>query len=174
MPLNLINFFMVVVLVAIPIYLSNSFALILGGKTYLDFGKNFFDGRPLFGKGKTFRGTIAGVVVGSVGALAVSVFFPGFTTAIGGNYFHYGFLLTIGAMLGDIVGSFIKRRLGLARGESVLLLDQLDFVAGGILLGMILFTPNVWQIAFLAALTLLMHKIANVIAFNARLKQVPW
>ena len=174
MPLNLMHFFAVVVLVAVPIYLSNSFALILGGKTSLDFGKNFFDGKPLFGKGKTFRGTIAGIVVGSVGALAVSVFLPGFTTAIGANYFHYGFLLAIGAMLGDIVGSFIKRRINLPRGESVMLLDQLDFVAGGILLGAILFTPDVWQIAFLAVLTLLMHKLANVIAFNARLKKVPW
>ncbi|MDP6670520.1 MAG: CDP-archaeol synthase, partial [archaeon] len=130
MSLDLIHFFTVVVLITIPIYLSNSFALILGGKTYLDFGKNFFDGRPLFGKGKTFRGTIAGIVVGSVGALAVSVFLSDFTTVISANYFHYGFLLAAGAMLGDLVGSFIKRRTGLARGESVLLLDQLDFVAG--------------------------------------------
>ncbi len=171
---DLMQFFAVVVLVAIPIYLSNSFALILGGKTYLDFGKNFFDGRPLFGRGKTFRGTTAGIVLGSVGALGVSVFLPGFTTAVGTNYFHYGFLLATGAMLGDIVGSFIKRRIGLPRGESVMLLDQLDFVAGGILLGTILFIPNVWQIAVLAVLTLLMHKLANVIAFNARLKKVPW
>ena len=171
---NLAGFFATVSLMAIPIYLTNGFALILGGKTPLDFNKTFFDKKPLLGKGKTVKGTIFGIVIGSLGALAVSLFIPQLTAYIGVNYFYYGILLSIGAVAGDILGSFVKRRISIERGKSVILLDQLDFLIVGIVFGSLLFVPTIWHVLFLAIFTASMHKFSNVVAFKTRIKRVPW
>jgi CDP-2,3-bis-(O-geranylgeranyl)-sn-glycerol synthase len=170
----LAGFFATVSLIAIPVYLSNGFALLFGGGRPLDLGKRFVDGKPLLGKGKTIRGTLAGIFFGSMGSLAVSAFFPQLAAFIPANYVHYGALLAAGAMVGDIAASFSKRRLGLAQGKSVILLDQLDFLAGGILLGMTLFVPTIGEVLFLAAFTFSMNRFANLVAFNTRIKKVPW
>ena len=39
-----------------------------------------------------------------------------------------GFLLGFGALLGDALGSFIKRRMGIGRGKPAPILDQIDFL----------------------------------------------
>ena len=49
-----ILFILRVSLMAIPLYLCNSLALVFGGKTPIDGERKFFDGRPLLGRGKTF------------------------------------------------------------------------------------------------------------------------
>ncbi len=171
---NLTEFAAIICLIAIPIYLSNGMALFFGGETPLDFGKKFFDKRPLFGGGKTFKGTIAGIAFGTLGGVVASILFPNLTLLLDTNYVVYGFFLSLGAMLGDITASFIKRRLKVERGETVFLLDQLDFLVGSILLGMVVFTPPFAVVAFLAIFTISIHKFANVVAFKTRIKNVPW
>jgi len=44
--------------------------------------------------------------------------------------FLSGVLLSIGALVGDAAGSFIKRRLNISPGKHCMLLDQVDFVVG--------------------------------------------
>lgn len=170
----LTSFFAIASLIAIPIYLSNGLALVFGGGKPLDFSKSFFDGKPVLGKGKTFRGTIAGIFFGSLGAAIVSMMFPQLAGFLPANYLYYGILLATGAILGDIAASFVKRRAGLEQGTSVFLLDQLDFLLGGIIVGMIVFVPTAEQVLFLAIFTFSMHRFANVVAFKTRIKKVPW
>ncbi|MAG21936.1 MAG: hypothetical protein CL943_01340 [Candidatus Diapherotrites archaeon] len=170
----LIEFFAVVILVIIPIYLSNSLALVFGGKTPIDFNKNFSDDRPIFGPGKTIRGAIAGIFFGSLTGIIVSVFIPQLTGYLPVDYVQYAILLSVGAVVGDIAASFLKRRINIERGKSVLILDQLDFLIGGLVIGGIIFVPSILQIAFLTVFTFLMHRFANNIAFLTKLKKVPW
>lgn len=170
----LAEFFAIVSLIAIPLYLSNGLALVFGRGMPIDFNKKFFDGRPLLGKGKTFRGAFAGIFFGTAGSFIVNALFPQLTAFLPADYVLYGFLLASGAVLGDIAASFIKRRLGLERGSRVLLLDQLDFLAGGILLGALIFTPTIEQVIFLMIFTLSMHRFANLVAFKTKIKKVPW
>ena len=167
-------FFATVCLMAIPIYLSNGMALLFGGRTPLDFGTKWLDGRPFLGKGKTVKGTLAGILSGTLGSAIVAFLFPHLAAVLGVNYVLYGFLLAAGAMAGDLTGSFVKRRLGLERGTSILLLDQLDFVAGGVAVGLLIFVPSIWHALLLAAFTLSVHKFGNVVAFKTRIKSVPW
>jgi len=167
-------FILRVSLMAIPLYMCNGLALIFGGKKPIDFGMNFFDGKPLLGKGKTFKGTFSGIFFASLAGLAISLVFPQTKALIGANYFYYAALLAGGAVLGDFVGSFLKRRIGLARGKSVILLDQLDFVAGGIALSALLVAPNLVEVVFLMAFTMVAHVIGNHLAFFARIKNHPW
>jgi len=170
----LLSFFVTVSLIAIPVYLSNGFALIFGGGKPIDFGKKMNDGKRILGNGKTIRGALAGIFFGSLGTLAVAAAFPGANAFVGGSYLQYGILLALGAMLGDIAGSFAKRRTGFEQGESIPLLDQLDFLLVGIVLGALVFVPTALEVVFLVVFTVSMHKFANLIAFKTRIKKVPW
>ena len=167
-------FILRVSLMAIPLYLCNGFALIFGGKTPIDLGKNFFDKRRILGRGKSFKGTASGLFFAFLGVLTLSIVFPETSGIIGANYFFYGILLAVGAVLGDFAGSFAKRRFNVPRGKSIFLLDQLDFIIGGFAVGMILIVPSAIEVVFLSAFTLLMHVISNRIAYVGKMKKVPW
>ena len=47
-----------------PAYCANAAPVIFGGGKPMDFGKKFFDGKPFLGAHKTFRGFLAGTIVG--------------------------------------------------------------------------------------------------------------
>ena len=168
-----ILFILRVSLMAIPLYLCNSLALVFGGKTQIDLGTKLF-GKPLLGSGKTFKGTFSGIFLAFLAVLAISTVFPQTNGVIGASYLYYGTLLAIGAVLGDFAASFVKRRLGLERGKSVFMLDQLDFIVGGFAVGMLLVTPAVLEVIFLLAFTMIWHVIGNHIAFFVRIKKNPW
>jgi len=169
-----ILFILRVSLMAIPLYLCNGFALIFGGKTPIDLGKNFFDGRRILGGGKSVKGTASGLFFAFIGVLTLSIVFPETSDAIGANYIFYGMLLALGAVLGDFAGSFAKRRFNIQRGKSIFLLDQLDFIIGGFAVGMILIVPSALEVIFLSAFTMIMHIISNRIAYVGKMKKVPW
>ena len=73
----------------------------------------FFDGRPLLGSSKTIRGLVAAVTATALGALLL-----GLPATVGA-------LLGGGAMLGDALSSFIKRRMGAAPSSRATGLDQI-------------------------------------------------
>lgn len=167
-----------ILLLIAPMYFANSCALVFGGgRTMLDFGKNFYDGRPIFGAGKTLRGLVAGVCAGTTVAFLVATIFPAQTLLLVKDSWEYvslGFLVSLGAILGDLVKSFFKRRAGISQGKDLLLVDQLDFVAGGIMLGLAYYKPTWAEIAVIAALTVIVHRASNLAAFKLHLKKVPW
>ncbi len=156
-----------------PMYFANSSAMLLGGKTPIDLGKNFFDGKPIFGKGKTFRGLFFGIAMGTIASFILSLIFP-IETTLFGNYLFLGFLLSVGALIGDLIASFFKRRNKINQGEEILFLDQLDFVIGGMIFGSLIYTPEFYEIIFVGAITLIVHRASNFIAYKIKLKKVPW
>ena len=78
----------------------------------IDFGCRFADGKPLLGGTKTWRGLIGSLLITSLSALMIG-YDPG-----------TGFLVAAGAMCGDLLSSFLKRRLGMRSSTRALLLDQ--------------------------------------------------
>ncbi|MCX6776067.1 MAG: CDP-archaeol synthase, partial [Candidatus Micrarchaeota archaeon] len=82
-----------------------------------------------------------------------------------------------GTMLGDLAGSFIKRRMGIKRGHPSLVLDQLSFFLFAMLLS-IPYLPDgllaVDSIVFLVVLTYLLHVLSNIVANRLGLKKGPW
>jgi len=88
---------------------------LLGGRwqSPLDAGINFIDGKPLFGATKTWRGILAAWIPTSLVAWLMHL--P----------FLTGFLIALCAMLGDLLSSFIKRRLGMPSSSMALGLDQI-------------------------------------------------
>ena len=150
------------ILWALPVYVANSSATLsrlLPGTHPIDFGKKFFDGRRILGDGKTFEGLAIGIVAGSlVGRL---VYPP----------FHDPLPFVVLALLGDMAGSFVKRRAGLKRGEEAPILDQLDF-----LLFSYLARPPIDPVSafLLLPFTYFLHRLGNFVAYIIYLKKEPW
>ncbi|MGA2876843.1 MAG: CDP-archaeol synthase, partial [Nitrososphaerales archaeon] len=58
-----------------PAYCANATPVLAGGGIKMDFGKNFMDGKRIFGNNKTFRGFFFGLAIGIlVGAMEVVAF----------------------------------------------------------------------------------------------------
>ncbi len=166
-----------------PSYTPNNFAVITGGGKPVDFGKKFVDGRRILGDGKTFRGFAGGFLGGIFTGLVqykieeilnFQIFSSlGFYEAI-----SLFILLSLGSLLGDMAGSFIKRRLGFERGKKVPILDQLDFLVFSIVLASFhesfytLYTAEIILIALI--ITPILHRLTNLIAYLLKLKDVPW
>lgn len=79
----------------------------------LDLNLHFVDGRPLLGPAKTVRGIVSATFVTALMA-------PLFDLSLA-----QGALFALLAMSGDLISSFIKRRLGITSSRSAPLLDQL-------------------------------------------------
>lgn len=144
-----------------PAYVANSFPVILKGKKPIDLGRNFIDGRRIFGDGKTIEGFLSGLFLGTLLGVVV-------------NYTLHAFLLSLGALTGDLIGAFIKRRLGMPRGHPAPILDQLDFVIGALAFISIIYPVTLEQVLFLVLVTPPIHLIANFLAYLLRLKSHPW
>ncbi len=161
-----------------PMYFANSSALVFGGgRTKLDLGRTFLDGKPLFGQGKTLRGFVAGVTAGTTASFLLASAFPIQITLITADalgYVSFGFLVSTGAVVGDLIKSFFKRRAGVEQGKDLFLVDQLDFIAGGILFGLAYYTPTLAEIGVIAIATVIVHRASNFVAFKFSLKKVPW
>ncbi len=92
--------------------------------------------------------------------------------------------LAFGAVLGDLCGAFIKRRLGLERGQKAPILDQYDFVAGAFLVTALFYSQwvygtyiqgwNILALIFLLVIMFGIHRIVNIIGYKAGLKKEPW
>lgn len=159
---------------ALPLYVANSSAMVFGGKTPIDGNKNWGDGRPIFGKGKTWKGTGMGVLIGTFVGLLLGYFFPQLTQLVSNEYVVYAFLLSAGGLVGDIAGSFVKRRMNMPRGSPAQILDQLDFVVGGVLFSIAFSTPNWTGLILLVMITPFMHLAFNRLAYMLGIKSVPW
>ncbi|HLC36511.1 MAG TPA: CDP-2,3-bis-(O-geranylgeranyl)-sn-glycerol synthase [archaeon] len=158
----------------LPMYIANSSAMLLGGGHPLDFNAKYLDKQPLFGKGKTIRGTISGIIFGSIAGLLFASFFPNYTVFVTTSYLEFAVFSSIGAIIGDIAGSFIKRRMKVKSGAQAPFLDQLDFLIGGILFSLHLVLINLSEFAVLAGVTIIVHKFSNWIGFKLKIKKVPW
>ncbi len=144
-----------------PAYCANAAPVIFGGGAPIDGGRKSRDGRPLFGPRKTFRGFFAGLIIGT---------FVGF---VEGNLL-LGFMLSLGALIGDLTESFFKRRLGLSPGASLPLADQLDFVAGALLFSLLVSPPTLLIALTVVIITPLIHILTNFIAYLLGLKKERW
>jgi CDP-2,3-bis-(O-geranylgeranyl)-sn-glycerol synthase len=152
-----------------PAYCANGAPVLAGGGPALDFGKKFSDGKPIFGKNKTFRGFFFGWFIGIfVGVVEGFVF--GFAT----YSVLFSVLTPLGALLGDLTGAFIKRRLSIAPGGLLPFVDQVDFVVGALVFSLPLMMVG-WELAVAVLLiTPPIHLFTNFLAYKLKLKNNPW
>jgi CDP-2,3-bis-(O-geranylgeranyl)-sn-glycerol synthase len=156
-----------------PAYCANAAPVIFGGGQPMDFGKRLFDGKPFLGSHKTFRGFLAGIVVGTLVGLLQTILFEQFLVQYG-TQFQYtaslGFMLSLGALTGDLVESFIKRRLNHPPGKSLPIADQIDFILGAFLFSLPVAPPSVLVAVIILLITIPIHLITNIAAALLKMK----
>lgn len=150
-----------------PAYCANAVPVLAGGGLAIDFGKKLSDGRPIFGKNKTFRGFFLGLIVGTAVGLAESFVF---------DYpLMFGLLLSLGALCGDLAGAFVKRRLDIPPGGLLPVVDQVDFMVGAILFSLPLSMVHSWELMVtVLIITPPIHLLTNFAAYKLGLKSNPW
>lgn len=183
--------------IVIPIYVANASAVIVGGGIPIDFGKTGKDGRRILGDGKTWRGLFSGTFLGMT---------AGFGLVVAASYLsasEYAFLgltnfegfpvmililfsLCFGALLGDVVESFFKRRIGKDRGQDWIPFDQLDFLVGALTLSFVVSellwllqvtrdswffqSLTIWHVLILLVVTPFIHITTNALLRKIRQK----
>jgi len=157
-----------------PAYCANASPVIFGGGKPIDCGRSFFDGKPIFGSHKTYRGFTSGLLIGTFVGWVQEAFAP--TVGLPKGSILAGLALSFGALLGDLIGSFVKRRLNLKPGAPLPVIDQIDFVLFALLFALAvkpeLFPPL--RIVLTVALTGPIHVLVNLIAYLLHLKDKPW
>jgi CDP-2,3-bis-(O-geranylgeranyl)-sn-glycerol synthase len=149
-----------------PAYCANGAPVLGGGGKPMDLGRNFIDGKRLFGTNKTFRGFFFGLGIGAgVGVVECLLF----------NYpWLFAVLTPLGALLGDLTGAFLKRRLSIAPGGLLPVVDQIDFVVGALVFALPLAMLS-WETAVAVLLvTPPIHLFTNFLAYKLKLKKNPW
>lgn len=183
----------------LPAFLSNMLPVFVGGGTPIDFGRTWKDGKPILGPGKTWRGLllaplVAAVLTGGLRWLVLNTAWGDVadwsTWGPDGWWFLVAYALGLGALVGDAVKSFFKRRTGRERGAQWPGFDQLDFVVGSLLFallvtsvlaaagvtdGNLFFEDFTWpRLLVLLVLTPALHLGVNFLGYKLGLKQVPW
>ncbi len=165
----------------IPAYAANGWPPLARGRRPIDGGRNWRDGRRIFGDSKTIEGFALGVGAGTFYGIIESYLFPIFNTYSGmwGASLplmtpFIGFMIAFGAMTGDLVGSFIKRRLGMKSSANAPGLDQLNFVVGAIVFSFAFTHISIVMAAIMLLITLFIHRMVCIIGYLLGFKKVPW
>lgn len=128
----------------------------------IDGARNFYDQRPILGRSKTWRGLISAIV--ACGLLAPLL---GYSAAVGA-------MAGLTSMLGDLISSFIKRRLKLAPSARALLLDQLP---EALLPALILYNTFImhWlEIVYLAVSFFILEQFLSIIFYHLGVRKQPY
>jgi CDP-2,3-bis-(O-geranylgeranyl)-sn-glycerol synthase len=150
-----------------PAYCANAVPVIFGGGRPVDFGKIFLDGKPILGSHKTLRGFFSGLLVGTLVGFLQTLLFQNVLSQYDAQFRYnvlLGFTISLGALVGDLVESFIKRRLNLPPGGSLPIGDQLDFVVGAFLFSLIVSPPSLLTMLIIFVITPFIHFLTNLLA----------
>ena len=157
----------------LPAYLANMSPTLFRWLPFLD--------KPIWevklGKNKTWRGVVVASVIGTVVFWLQKVAYnSGFTSLAIIDYHDFpillGFLLGFGAIVGDAVKSYYKRKAEIKPGEPWFGFDQLDFVIGGLILSSVLYVPPVEVDVVLFVATPILHIAANHIGYWVGIQKV--
>jgi CDP-2,3-bis-(O-geranylgeranyl)-sn-glycerol synthase len=170
---------------------ANTFAPFTGGGRPVDLGLSRKDGRRYLGDGKTWAGFLGGSICATLLGISLLAILSVFNVteldrSLWGPFPLNLVLISsmaIGSLVGDMIGSFIKRALNRPRGTRTPLLDQWDYLIGTVLF-ILPFYPwwfetfisnNHW-IAMLLFLGVawIAHTIANRIGYWIGVKKEPW
>jgi len=166
----------------LPALIANAFPVIFLGsglikvRTPIDLNIVLPDGKRLLGPNKTVEGFLVGVLGGVL--VGFCYYFLGYSYLT----IMYGLISGLGAMIGDIVNSFIKRRLNIPSGEPLVPLDQLSFII--VAYGLVRLTNidylcfnmgfSLKYLSLAIVMVMILHPMSNLVAYIFKLKDKPW
>lgn len=169
----------------------------------LDGGRMHKDGQRVLGPGKSWNGLIGGTLLGFlVSALIAYFVYPAITDLVYANFadgetvlvyitkedilgfvdvtknplkFYSGlFFLSLSAPIGDMIGSYYKRRKQVQQGDVFLFWDQNDFIIFGSIIAMFFFPFEWFHVVILLLITPVLTIGFSWLAFAIGKKDVPW
>lgn len=155
---------------ALPVYLANMSPVLFRKLNILNIPIN----KKLFGSHKTYQGFLVGIIIAVLTVyiqykLSLSINLINYS-----NYLLIGFLFGFGALIGDLIKSFFKRRLNIKPGQPWIPFDQLDFIIGGLLFISFIYIPPIKMIIFLLVITPIGHIIINYMGYCLGLREVKY
>lgn len=148
----------------------------------LDFGLHI-GGERVLGSHKTWRGLVAGILVATLTLWLQqrAVEHSAFLTSVVTTQWSFtllptwllGPLLGLGALGGDAVESFLKRRNHIPAGESWFPYDQIDYIIGAAALSALVVVPPLAVYAAALFIWACIHLISTNIGFWLGLKERP-
>jgi CDP-2,3-bis-(O-geranylgeranyl)-sn-glycerol synthase len=126
-----------------------------------DFGKSFYDGRRIFGESQGFLS----IPVIIITPLILHLFIAQSLSLL--------FLKSFCVFVGDLLGSFIKRRLGLPRGTFLPGVDHGDYM---IITGLVCYLAGVETLEVVISaliITYIFHPIVCYIGYRLNIKREP-
>ncbi len=138
--------------------------------TPVDFGLSA-RGARLTGNNKTWRGIVTGALVAGLTAVLIARFVP--ETIVNDRVFLTGFLLGLGALLGDAAESFVKRQRGIKPGMSWRPWDQVDYIIGALLFVLPIAPLPLWAILTIVLVYFPGHFVVAFIGYKLGLKSTP-
>lgn len=166
----------------IPAYFANMAPVFVKKLNFLNYPIDFnkkINKKPILGSHKTWRGLFFGVIAGIIMAytqflLQRYAFFESISLVDYSSWLAIGFLLGFGALFGDTIKSFFKRRFNAKPGKRFIPWDEIDYTVGSLFFLSIIYIPS-WQIILAALIiNLLFHIIANHVAYYLKLSKVKW
>ncbi len=171
----------------LPAWIANSMPVLFGGGPPIDGGHVLKDGRRILGNGKTIRGFIVGVALGTLMGVGQQMAAP-FLQPLLETYVNItpemssilhmsvpgAFMLSVGALLGDLIGSFFKRRADIKSGNPAPMLDQLGFIIMALIIASPVMQASALYVVILISMTLGIHWISNAMGYLLGLKKHPW
>ena len=139
-----------------------------------------FLNRPIYekllGLHKTWRGLLFAILFGGVIFLIQKVFYTiGFIQFSIIDYsdfpFWFGFLIGFGAMVGDLVKSYYKRKEGIAPGRPWIPYDQIDFAVGGLIGSCLYYVPSVGVVIVILLASPILHLIVSYMGYKLGLRK---
>ena len=141
--------------------------------TPIDFNIKFGN-KELFGSHKTYRGFFFGIIVAIVIVLLQKLVYNSFPFGLVNyneiNIFLLGFLLGFGALFGDLVESFFKRRIGIKSGKVWFPFDQIDWVIGAFAFVAFYLTFQASYFWMGLGLFLILHLLVNYLGYLLKIK----
>jgi len=142
----------------------------------IDRGKTL-GGKPIFGSHKTWRGPVFSPLVSFL-IFALQKYLYQYESFAKISLIDYdkhsiliGFLFGFGVVLGELINSFIKRRISLQPGRSFIPLDQIDYTLGGLALSGIFLQPG-WDVALTVISTgFVLHIVFNLLGYLIKIKK---
>jgi len=156
----------------IPAYVANMSPVLVSGKWWsapIDGGLTW-NGKRLLGKNKTWRG----LVVGTGDAIIMTVVLSWLYWPFAFSPWVWGALAGAGALLGDALASFFKRRLDLPPGSPWIPFDQIDYSVGALALGSLVFVPGWLNALVIVAISAIGHIGVNHVAYYIGIRKVRW
>lgn len=145
----------------------------------VDFNKTW-KGKPIFGSHKTWGGLLYACLAGILTFLLQRYLFKfDFFNQLSiidysSTSLFLGFLLGFGAIFGDLIESFLKRRASIEPGKPWIPFDQLDFVLGALLFSLIA-TILPWRYyLIILIISPILHVIFDHLGYYLKIRKSKW